>query len=254
MIWYSLNDELVEKYALSGKLVCTHSTLIELSSSYKIIRSPTEVKKAIRAIEDFGIIRTYENPFSFGLANFLPFYKPDSGASQRMWDNLKAFSKSKCLFPQERVEDMKSRLDGYNKNFLKSIGLINEKVISIKLNNKGKKHELDSIDYIKSSRRYLSQFLIQYYQEHINLQEPTGISLVSSNWENFDLIINVFALFFRDLNIVTNQKIRDNDWLDILNMIYVGPNDLYWTEERKWKRYMNSNKKISKYLYVPQLV
>ena len=251
MIWYGLNNEIVEKLSLKGKLVCTHSTLIELCSTHKIYRSPEEVKHAIRAIRDFGVIRSHHNPFSYGLLNFLQSYRPNPHSSIRRWESLIHFLDFEYIVNKEMAENAKLSLDEYNKDFIGSIDYMNQTAIPIKAINKSRKEQVKKRDYIKVSRIYIAELLLQYFREQPAFNGAAGISLNSDKWNNFELFIEVLAAFFKDIDSVPNQKIHENDWADILNMIYVNPNDQYWTEEKKWKRYINNNVNIAKYLFQP---
>lgn len=78
--------------------------------------------------------------------------------------------------------------------------------------------------------------------------EPVSISLSSDNWKDLELLVNVWTDY--DKNIVVSKRVfQENDWEDILNMVYVGSDDFYWTEETKWRNFISWNSDAVKFLY-----
>lgn len=73
--------------------------------------------------------------------------------------------------------------------------------------------------------------------------------IISSNfaWHGIELFVKVLDTHIKKLIIKPEPKIDSNDWYDLFNMIYVQPNDKYWTADTYW---LNTIKeaKMSKYL------
>jgi hypothetical protein len=248
-IWYRLTEEIVEKNSLRGKLICTHTTLVELNKSHVVYRDPQLVKKAIRSIQEFGKVGM-PNPFEYGLGLLLPDFKPNGQNSKFLWTGMIKFLNSKIDINEESAILMKNFLKSNDIDFVKSIDFMNDMAAKIKANNIGVNPE--SRDYSISTKRSVAQYLIQYYQEQTKYSRSIGISINQDGWKNMQLFLDVWSDFYKDLDFHPNQKLHHNDWADILNMIYVGPDDQYWTQEKKWKRYISCNNNTTKYLYEPQ--
>jgi hypothetical protein len=54
-------------------------------------------------------------------------------------------------------------------------------------------------------------------------------------------------MYFKDLEVNTTMKIKDNDWIDIFNILYVSPKDKYFTKDNTWLRIIKSAE-MEKYL------
>lgn len=59
--------------------------------------------------------------------------------------------------------------------------------------------------------------------------------------------MNVFTEFFIQIDTST-RKVKPNDWNDLINLIYVGPDDLYWTKEKRWN-IIFKDAKMERYLF-----
>ncbi|OIN56324.1 hypothetical protein [Arsenicibacter rosenii] len=60
--------------------------------------------------------------------------------------------------------------------------------------------------------------------------------LMGSNnidWGKFELFVNTFDEWLRQLSIQPSLKMTSNDWNDLMNLVYVQPGSKYWTHDNK---------------------
>ncbi|MBC7571193.1 MAG: hypothetical protein H7319_15890 [Spirosoma sp.] len=74
---------------------------------------------------------------------------------------------------------------------------------------------------------------------------------ISINWEAVELFVLTFDEWIFQLEIQSNLKMNASDWDDVLNLIYVGPNCLYWTDDHKKTKAFLINAGCENYLYNP---
>ncbi len=69
------------------------------------------------------------------------------------------------------------------------------------------------------------------------------------DWKALDLFLCTFDEWFRQLSIQPSLTMKINDWDDLLNLVYVGPSCLYWTEDYKKTREFIVSSGCGHYLY-----
>ena len=67
-------------------------------------------------------------------------------------------------------------------------------------------------------------------------------------WEKIHLFIHTWDMFFKELEL-SRMKFQKNDWFDLFNIVYVSPNDKYFTLEKKWQRLITSHSITKDYLF-----
>ncbi len=67
------------------------------------------------------------------------------------------------------------------------------------------------------------------------------------DWSRVELFLHTVDYFIKDI-VMTGRNINANDFYDFSNLVYVSPNDLYWTNEKYWIRVI-TDAGMSKYLY-----
>jgi hypothetical protein len=69
------------------------------------------------------------------------------------------------------------------------------------------------------------------------------------DWSKIDLFMKVTEIFFKKLETTRDMKVKPNDAVDWLNILYVSPDDKYLTLEGSWRRYIEEDERIKHYLY-----
>jgi hypothetical protein len=72
-----------------------------------------------------------------------------------------------------------------------------------------------------------------------------------NRWDEFELFLLAWEIYHKELNL-GSEKLKENDWIDLFNLVYVKPGFKYWTEDKKWIRIFNLNDKLKKYIFVPK--
>lgn len=88
-----------------------------------------------------------------------------------------------------------------------------------------------------------SDFGIQYHWQYVTKQlvfKQLGEQrkfIDTDSIFKMELFINVFNQYMIDLDL-GKMSVTENDIYDIFNMVYVRPEDKYWTKETKWIKYI----------------
>jgi len=80
------------------------------------------------------------------------------------------------------------------------------------------------------------------------VQSLTGNILQEDfDWQQIELFEKVFGSFTMDLE-TNGLKMKQNDVYDLFQLVYVQPNDKFWTYDKRILRYINEIK-MEKYLF-----
>lgn len=201
----------------------------ELILTPKLEHNPEFVKEAIRATMKKGEpsknkIINYVEPFQYFLTvDSNGIYTPKTDRTKAFLYYSEAYanneiSKAELKSLKEYGNERKSRYKEFaniiNKNALLASAKITDK----------KEHE--SIDDTIRNRK-----LINNWVKHL-----TGYKLrLDFKWDMVELFMNVLNVYFRNIELGKN-KMTKNDVIDLFNLIYVLPGQLYWTQDDKWLR------------------
>ena len=60
-------------------------------------------------------------------------------------------------------------------------------------------------------------------------------NLYDFEFDNIELFWKSLDYYFKELEL-SGMKMQPNDWYDFSQLAYVQPGDMFWTEEKRWKR------------------
>ena len=86
------------------------------------------------------------------------------------------------------------------------------------------------------------------FNYHVKNRE-NQINFENFEWDQIELFITVTELYFKKAETTKGMKIKSNDAVDWLNMLYVKPGDKYLTFEKTWKNFIKTDSRICHYLY-----
>lgn len=229
MIWYDLSKgKLSIPDPRKFTLVCTYLTLTELAFTPNNFGKLNEVKAAIKQIVTLKpeFILTY--PFNHAKTIIDKNYNPKFNVEEDLVfgflrmilnhpnDEFKEneFERALSHISKRRSENSKDWADFLNK---------------LKESSKGfswifKKYSSDQLD----KRKFKQWFVLQ-----INKTSESTYSSDTIDWTNFEFYESIYKRYHRNL-IISKMKADNNDDKDLGNMVYVQPNDLYWTLEKRW--------------------
>lgn len=94
----------------------------------------------------------------------------------------------------------------------------------------------------------IKEFILQFSKEYLKINNLDESQAERINWDNHAFFLNVFEKFHEQF-LKGQYKMENNDWNDLFNMLYVMPNNKYWTEEKKWRDIIESDPITKSFLY-----
>ena len=104
-------------------------------------------------------------------------------------------------------------------------------------------------EHLKIDTTLINQEMVKsIFNEHVKVRNYT-INWETFEWERIDLFMIVTQNFFAKVETTKGMKIKANDAIDWLNILYTSPNDKYLTIDGAWRGYIENDERISHYLY-----
>jgi hypothetical protein len=249
MIWYELSkNRLATPDPDRYKLVCTYLSLMELAFTPNNFRDLGEVQDVVKKIFECEpeIILTY--PLNYALTLIDTDFKPEYKIED---DIVLGFLQVLLNHPKEGLVDNKFKQQLTD---ITSKRKTNSSDWADFLNgfHKPSKEVKRIIKNIYTEKDYKIQFRNRFL---FQLGHGTGksYSLDMINWRDFEFYEKVNERYDRNLDI-SGMKADMNDDNDLKNMIYVQPDDKYWTLEKRWLSIIKEIK-LDNYLYAqPDIV
>ena len=239
-IWYDLHDY-PDSYKNSGDLVLTPLVTKEISNSPKLVNKFEMIQKACKNIFKYGNDIILETPLEYLLK----------------LDNQVFIDSIPYQYLSNEFEVISRISDGGKIKEDKKIAL-RQHIEKIKENlTKGTSDVQDILNQVRKNiddrRNRKKQNTIETTKELIRkvfIETPTNNQYKLSDnfdWSKIELFLYTFDMYFKDLEVNTTMKIKDNDWIDIFNILYVSPKDKYFTKDNTWLRIIKSAE-MEKYL------
>lgn len=237
-IWYSSTQEQIDEVCKTNRLVVPITVLSELYTSPNIYKSESTLnnlkiatKKILYNARFVDFI--YYDPFEYLIKDILPELKPRLSVAYY----LNEFEALKHLNYYELKEKHPERF-----NISSLTNHINTRSIFYK-----EKIDKDKKAFKKlNTRNFTIQFILKLANDNLQQINDTFPKIITLN-EEYNLLIETLNELLREVSRST-QKLKDNDWIDIFNLTYVGKNDLYWTLEKSKIRLI-TNIGLDKYLF-----
>lgn len=237
-IWYSITQNEIDEISKNYLLTIPITVLSEIYTSpnlYKSEETFLKLKNAVKIIlfnaRFIDFIRY--DPFEFLLKDIVKELKPRLSVAYY----LNEFEALKNLEFKQLVNNHPERYDISDlTNFINEQSIFYKEKID---KNKQAFKKLDTRDFTKNYILKLANDNLQ----NLNISYPN----ITELGENYILLVNSLNELLREIS-RSNQKLKDNDWIDIFNLTYVGKNDLYWTLEKSKKRLIE-RVNLSSYLF-----
>jgi hypothetical protein len=143
---------------------------------------------------------------------------------------------------EESKQSLKQHIDKIRNDL--SAGTSNVQQILEQVRNNIKDNERANhrkYDTIETTKKFIKKVFVE---------TPTNNQFTLSDdfdWSKIELFLYTLDSYFKELEVITTMKIYDNDWIDIFNMLYVTPNDKYFTKDGPWIKMIKSAN-MGKYL------
>lgn len=248
-VWYDMSSGKFNKPE-KFDLIPTSYSLEEIARSQAMVEEPKFYQDTIRMIYDNCGPIIQENPFDYILQYQFGDYKSlKSNISvvlvnfgKLMEREIKSDTKIDTETKQKVIEECRKQR-GVAQD-LADIG--NNDLISLRkrINTGiGKKKHL-KIDTSEINREMLKSML-----NHYASKQDYVINWDKFDWSRIELFMIVTEIYFKKLEVTKGMKIKANDMVDWLNLLYVSPDDKYLTFDNRWRNYILNNKRISHYLF-----
>ena len=241
-VWYHISEGKYKNILKDNLPLCLTSwNILELLTSPKLKMS-NEKKKVIEAaktIVDLNPMIISEEPFSFIASNIL-------GIPNQRVHKL-------------RIKDLEKLINDEisNDELIKYIEFRNERVIQFR--DSVKKQQANNLTNFQSTTTLDMGGLIEAVGQQTIAEVESILKLSRADINQQHLILNgsqinfflrVRAIYNFKLDNEVGYKVEKNDQGDILNMVYVGQKDKYWTGDCKWiKNIIDSG--LSDFIYSP---
>lgn len=229
-IWYELYDNPSLLNQLNHiELVLTFNSLNEFRRSYNS-KNPTLYQGVAKAIINFHDEYFYLNPFQYikklDHGNWQPKVEHGKGILDELNKLAEMPNELVVQHVQQIGEDLDTVIKESHENLEEGNSAINDLLQSIRKSiSKIPKDDYRQFD-MKNDLIDLISLLVK---------EDTGVEVSPRfDWTQLELFLAVTECYFKDLALSTNAKIKQNDWIDLFNLIYVNPGMKYWTRENKW--------------------
>lgn len=255
-IWYELGNQSITKPE-GVKLIATWINVIEIGFSHPEIKKllkPEDCKKAAKAILEFADEIIELDPFAYATLKIAPEFiihpKPIIGIlskiSQNGLPNSVSYEENKIYYDYF-ISMKKGFADSMNEGKV----LIRKSEIQ---NNdsweKFKKSDSDQIDeHAIGLITDINDFLKKEHEKQLEfLNQLDFDSTKNSVKDLFECFIIPKQLFIKKMILERSMKMQPNDFFDLLNLIYVDKDKLFWTKEKRWKTALREAQ-MDKYLY-----
>lgn len=249
-VWYEMGAGRLS-VSKEVKLVATYPSLEEIASSTNIADKPSAVQNAVKAFVENGAEFIENDPFTYFLTKLGVPLKTKNDNAKRM---IKEFDKLLKIPTSElsQIDDAtkhKIRMESQKNRAIKEewAAFPNAVLPKIRKNiNKstGKKEhkKIPGLEMVK-------EMMLVFFNDFLTKNGFQEIEMEDLNWDEIELFICVTETFFKELEINKDMKIKSNDAVDWLNMMYVGKHDKYLTLEKRWVRYIEQDSRVSHYLF-----
>lgn len=249
-VWYGYNQDKPTEISDDYILIPTSLTLVELATSEVMVHDIKLFQNTVKTIyEKCGPIIP-SDPIDYVLSQQDQIYPTKDNVINKLLEGFSSLLDMKIDEKTVLDDDLKKKIIEQCKAYRKATGAFadfgNSKIDKIRKNiNKGigkKKHlEIDTTSQIK-------ELVKSIFNEHTKDIEYT-INWDKFDWGKIDLFMKVTESFLKKLETTNGMKIKANDEVDWLNMLYVSPDDKYLTLEGSWKDYIKNDDRIKHYLY-----
>ncbi|MEH6537749.1 MAG: hypothetical protein V7719_15215 [Psychroserpens sp.] len=236
-IWRGLMEKEIEETELSSlnsPLTLSFINIDEIAKSNLILSHIGKSRIVIQRMMQMSAMKIYDPPIIY-----LKKMDIDGFEYNFLEKHIDILHLTKAIANGLEINETNFKFykNSREKVFIDLCNLINEESEKIRKNTNKSSDKLDT----KTINRDFISFLVK---------SQTGMYLSDNfDWSQIELFEGVLNLFFKELEI-TKTKIKPNDIYDLFILIYVQPNDKFWSVDIK-KGPLKHVEKIAngKYLY-----
>jgi len=235
-IWYDLN----EKKNSFKDLTLTPLAIKEIANSPKLTNKIETVKNAVNNIFKSGNEIIIKTPLDYLLS--IDNQKYDGKQPfKTLEDEFEVLCRLEngVTFPEDKLALLKKHIDKVRSSIAESSANLQAMLIEVRKNIKDNKKQ-KKIDTIETTKNVIRKFVEVGTDGKFTLSD-------SFDWSKIELFLYSLDAYFKILEINTTMKVKDNDWIDLFNLMYVTPDDKYLTSDKGTLRCIKYAK-LDKYL------
>lgn len=237
-IWYAITQNQIDEISKSYRLTIPITVLSELYTSPNMFRSEDTLKNLKKALDIILYNARFvdfikHDPFEYILKDIFSDLNPRLSVA---W-YLNEFEALKNLTLKDLAEKHPERFD-----ISKLTNDINQKSVAYKERIDANKQAFKKLD----TTGFTISFILKLANDNLKTINPL-FPEIKTLGEDYELLIIALNELLREIS-RSNQKLKDNDWIDMFNLTYVGKDDLYWTHENSKKRLIKTIG-LESYLY-----
>lgn len=235
MIWYYIGNNLIDISEFNDdNLIATRVNIFELENSFNIVQNFDYYRNALGALlnHSSSIIKLKPIEYLYNCGNQTAEFD-----STEVNKKINAFMKianlpANYIMPEIYVKKFAENSKAYANDLTSISEFFNLELIQVKKNIK---------EYLSKRihRQINNECQIKMHIKKV-LRRRFFINWNHYNWDNIDFFIKVYSLYFKQLELLGNSRIKENDWYDLFNLVYVKPNYFYLTCEKKWYNLIKS--------------
>lgn len=251
-IWYDISTGKIKSLELRKlKLIGTAVNIIEISSTPRLVKDIELVRQTIIALKKHHYIIISTNPFDHIISIFDSSFEPNDEYVKQLLNDFE-------LFENINLDHLSLKeLDILRKNIAIVVakkdyitGVVNDVLSTTQafIKNNHLKKAYSSKSYKDSWKRFFILLISQYYRDIY--KKEILIAEDDIQWQKLDFFITAWDEYFKSMDIQFGRKFKNNDWHDLLNLVYVQPEFKYWTsEKRSWAKVLKENKELQSYIF-----
>jgi len=245
-IWYGIGNGSInlEEYDLPP-LFATYVNIDELARTPNILYDLDNVRDAIRAAMVNAKYRTInDNPFIYMLKMENPDFNPNLQHDNAILEVTTTFAKGRYI-KDEFIETFKDEwIEPRQKELQEIADVYNQLFDNIKAGIGNKKKEYRKLDAIPFIKDFIKDRIGDWTENHLGKRQTLSDEF---DWNQVELYLYTWASLYVELS-VSNMRFQANDAYDLSNLVYVGPEDKYWTKEKRWHNIIKDIAGLGDYL------
>ncbi len=253
MIWYYLGNKIFEFPKRKVNLIGTSVSIRELGTTPNLNKKKIHlVQNAAKAFLLFPkhVIKT--NPLDYIIKHFFNDFNIHHDVEENL---IKGFERLAIMDLQSisnsTFEEIKRQIDEIRIPQRNYINKINSEIIPkrnehVKNNTTAKQLRKTDISFLVKD--YFCDLIYEFSKTTFN--KKYKIDPLDERWNHFKTFTLAWEVYHKEIDI-GSEKLKENDWVDLFNLVYVNSNFKYWTIDQKILRILNLNTELKNIIYTP---
>lgn len=245
-IWYGVGNGSINlnDYTFES-IYATYVNVDELARTPNILVDLESVRNAIRSAMTVAKYKTImDNPWIYLIKMDNPEFKIELDHDKAILGLTTEFANNR-IFKEEYIKEFEETwINPRQKELADIADAYNHLFDNIKADIGNRKKEFRKLEVIPFIMDFIKNRIGDWTESHLGKRTTLSDSF---DWGQIELYVNVWALWYVEL-CVSNTRFQPNDAYDLSNLVYVQPDDKYWTKEKRWQRIIHDIAGLGNYL------